>query len=70
MLLKGTLNFTPQTTWLQAIAWVLYVGTVMTLFLRPARQSPIAPAGPASPSANTQSIQPPQKAQKAQPTSA
>ncbi|MEO6790577.1 MAG: iron uptake transporter permease EfeU [Ornithinibacter sp.] len=70
VLLKGTLNFTPQTTWLQAIAWVLYVGTVMTLFLRPARQSPIAPAGPASPSANTQSIQPPQKAQKAQPTSA
>ncbi|MEO5609175.1 MAG: iron uptake transporter permease EfeU [Ornithinibacter sp.] len=62
VLLKGTLNFTPQTTWLQAIAWVLYVGTVMTLFLRPARQSPAVPAGPASPSADTQPIQQPQKA--------
>ena len=30
---------------LQAIAWVLYVGIVLTLFLRPAR--PAAPAAPA-----------------------
>ena len=29
---------------LQAVAWVLYVGTVLTLFLRPAR--PTAPATP------------------------
>ncbi|MEO7422269.1 MAG: iron uptake transporter permease EfeU [Ornithinibacter sp.] len=64
VLLKGTLNFTPQTTWLQAIAWVLYVGTVMTLFLRPARQSPVVPAGPPAPSENTQPTQ------NAQPTSA
>ena len=34
-LLKGTLNFTPATTVLQAVAWVLYVGTVLSLFLRP-----------------------------------
>ena len=40
-LLKGTVNFTPNTTWLQAIAWVLYVGIVLTLFLRPA--TPAAP---------------------------
>lgn len=40
VLLKGTLNLTPATTVLQAIAWVLYVGTVLFLFLRPAR--PIA----------------------------
>lgn len=50
-LLKGTLNFTPATTVLQAVAWVLYVGTVMFFFLRPARPSPSptqtsAPAAP------------------------
>jgi high-affinity iron transporter len=33
-LLKGVFNFSPQTTVLQAIAWSLYVGIVMTLFLR------------------------------------
>ncbi|GAA2485954.1 iron uptake transporter permease EfeU [Terrabacter carboxydivorans] len=38
-LLKGIFNFTPATTLLQAIAWVLYVGIVLTLFLRPARPS-------------------------------
>jgi high-affinity iron transporter len=36
-LLKGIFNFTPETTVLQAVAWVLYVGIVLTLFLRPAR---------------------------------
>ena len=36
-LLKGTLNLTPQTTVLQAVAWVLYVGTVLFFFLRPGR---------------------------------
>ncbi len=43
-LLKGIFNFTPATTVLQAVAWVLYVGIVMTLFLRPARSAPQAPA--------------------------
>ena len=33
-LLKGTLNFTPSTTWLQAAAWLLYAGVVLALFLR------------------------------------
>jgi len=47
-LLKGIFNFTPATTVLQAIAWVLYVGIVLTLFLRPARPAaPVAPAAPA-----------------------
>ncbi len=32
-LLKGTLNFSPATTWLEAIAWVAYVIPTMTLFL-------------------------------------
>jgi high-affinity iron transporter len=46
-LLKGIFNFSPQTTWLQAVAWVLYVGTVLTLFLRPVTVSPPAPAAAA-----------------------
>ncbi len=36
-LLKGVLNFSPQTTVVEAIVWVLYVAVVLTLFLRPAR---------------------------------
>jgi high-affinity iron transporter len=44
-LLKGTVNFTPATTWLQAVAWDLYLVVVMAFFLRPARTAP-APAGP------------------------
>ena len=51
-LLKGTVNFTPNTTWLQAIAWTLYLVVVMTLFLRPARTAP-APASPAAATAGT-----------------
>jgi high-affinity iron transporter len=42
-LLRGTVNFTPATTWLQAIGWVLYIVPVFVLFLRPARPA----AGPA-----------------------
>jgi high-affinity iron transporter len=41
-LLKGTLNFSPATTWLQAVAWLAYVVPVLTLFLRPARTAPAA----------------------------
>lgn len=36
-LLRGTVNFTPATTWLQAVAWVAYLVPVLALFLRPAR---------------------------------
>lgn len=44
-LLRGTVNFTPATTVLQAIAWVLYTGVVLTLFLRPqSRKAPAATA--------------------------
>jgi len=38
-LLKGTLNFSPATTWLQAVVWVMYVAVTMTLFLRVLRRS-------------------------------
>ncbi len=43
-LLKGIFNFSPATTVLQAAAWVLYVGTVLTLFLRPVRSPATAPS--------------------------
>ncbi len=43
-LLKAIFGFSPQTTVLQAIAWVLYVGTVLYLFLRPARTPALAAA--------------------------
>jgi high-affinity iron transporter len=36
-LLKGVLNFSPQTTVLEAVVWVAYVGVVLPVFLRPAR---------------------------------
>ena len=38
-ILKGTLNFSPATTWLQALAWLAYVSVTMTLFLRVIRRS-------------------------------
>jgi high-affinity iron transporter len=41
-LLKGVFNFSPATTWLEAIAWLCYVIPVMTLFFRPSR-SPAPP---------------------------
>jgi len=53
-ILKGTLNFSPATTWLQAVAWVVYVAVTMTLFFRQIsrshRPAPSAavPAGTAS----------------------
>ena len=43
-LLKGTLNFSPQTTWLEATAWVAYVVPVLLLFVRRVRR-PRPPAG-------------------------
>jgi len=44
-LLKGTLNFSPATTWLEAAAWLLYVLPVLSLYLRTNRKAPSAPAG-------------------------
>ena len=46
-LLKGIFNFSPNTTWLQAVAWVLYVGIVLPLFLRPVKVASTPPPSPA-----------------------
>lgn len=46
-LLKGVLNFSPATTWAQAIAWTAYVVPVLALYLRPQRR-PAAPAASSS----------------------
>lgn len=46
-LLKGIFNFTPATTWLQAIGWVAYVVPTLALFVRSVWFSP-APARPAA----------------------
>ncbi|HET8716911.1 MAG TPA: iron uptake transporter permease EfeU [Nocardioidaceae bacterium] len=45
-LLKGTLNFSPATTKLEAAVWLLYVVPVMALFVRQIRRGnrPSAPA--------------------------
>jgi high-affinity iron transporter len=37
--LKGTFNFSPATTWLEAVVWVLYVAITMTVFFRVVRRS-------------------------------
>jgi high-affinity iron transporter len=33
-LLKGTVNFSPATTWLEATAWLIYMAAAIPLFLR------------------------------------
>jgi high-affinity iron transporter len=33
-LLKGTVNFSPATTWIEAIAWLAYFVPTMSLFVR------------------------------------
>ena len=48
-LLKGTVNFSPATTWFQAAAWVAYVVPVTAVFVAILRrQRPPAGAGPTS----------------------
>ena len=38
-LLKGTFNFSPATTWLEAVVWVVYVVVTMLVFWRTVRRS-------------------------------
>jgi high-affinity iron transporter len=47
-LLKGTFNYSAQTTVLQAVVWVLYVAIVLTVFLLPDRRRASAPAAAAA----------------------
>lgn len=56
VLLQATVGFMPQMTWLQVIAWVVYVAVVVPLFVRgvragrrPAAATPAAPASAAAP---------------------
>jgi len=43
-LLKGTLNFSPATTWLELAAWLAYLVPTMTLFILKSRQGRRRPA--------------------------
>lgn len=52
-LLKGTINFTPATTWLQAIAWTLYIVPVMVLFI-----GQVTGRGPSATARRTGTIEP------------
>lgn len=46
--LKGTVNFSPATTWLEAVTWVCYVAVLMTLFFRRPRSPQGTTADPAT----------------------
>ncbi len=46
-LLKGTINLSPQTTWLEAIVWVGYIVPVTILFFRPSKKPAPASQSPA-----------------------
>jgi high-affinity iron transporter len=52
-LLKGVFNFSPATTWLEAVAWLCYVIPVMTLFFRPSRTPARAVTNTAAPATTT-----------------
>jgi high-affinity iron transporter len=43
-ILKGTLNFSPATTWLEAVAWVAYLVPTMTVFLLRMRNPACSPS--------------------------
>jgi high-affinity iron transporter len=50
-LLRGTVNFTPVTTVLQAIGWVAYVVPVLALYFRPQPSAPAPVRAPQTASA-------------------
>ncbi len=51
VLAKGVLNFSPTTSWLQAVVWLVYVAVVLTAFARtafPRRARAVAPTAAAA----------------------
>ncbi|MFE9842700.1 iron uptake transporter permease EfeU [Streptomyces goshikiensis] len=51
-LLKGTLNFQPDPTWLQVVVWVLYLVPTLFVFFAPQRAGrPAPPSAPSAPAA-------------------
>ncbi|MEZ5117005.1 MAG: iron uptake transporter permease EfeU [Candidatus Nanopelagicales bacterium] len=47
--LKGTVNFSPRTTWLELIVWLAYLVPTMVLYFRPVRSAQRRPAPVAAP---------------------
>jgi len=47
-LLKGVFNFSPETTWLQLVAYVGYIVPTLFLFFRPARAATATAAATAN----------------------
>ncbi|MFB2581628.1 iron uptake transporter permease EfeU [Herbiconiux sp. P15] len=54
-LLKGTVNFSPATTWLELAVWLAYVIPTMILFLRAVRRGSKSRATPGTPAPLTRS---------------
>ncbi len=49
MLLKGTVNFSPVTTWLEAAVWLAYFVPVIVIFVRTVRRSGPPAVKPSAP---------------------
>jgi high-affinity iron transporter len=45
-LLKGVFNFSPRTSVLEGVAWLVYLAVTLTLFLRQVTRKPTRPAEP------------------------
>lgn len=48
-LLKGTLNFSPATTWFELMAWLGYLVPTLTLFMAKSRRGSVRPAAVSEP---------------------